>query len=331
MNNQPKSQPYEILGIGAPILDQIIFVEDSFLDFIPGEKGGMVPIQYETLLRIIRMSGSEPKVITGGSCSNTIKGLSSLGIRCALVGKIGSDLAADFYLKSIISHKILPLYLKSSTPTAQVACLITPDGERTCRAYLGAAQEIQAEELKPEMFQGVKLVHIEGYALMYGSLVERAMQLAKDAGAKISLDLASFEIAKQYKERIIHLISRYTNVVFANELEAKELTKMDVEKGARFLKDLCETLVILRGKEGGMVLQQDKELHYEAFPAKAIDTTGAGDLFASGFLYGYLQGSSLEECARYGALTGSHVVEIIGAEIPIPSWEKIKTQITPLN
>lgn len=221
---------------------------------------------------------------------------------------------------------IVPLYTQSTAPTAQVVCLITPDRERTLRSFLGASQEMKAEDLKPEQFENVKLVHIEGYSLLNESLTERAMELAKEAKAKISFDLASFEITQAYKDKIIYLLSHYVDILFANEAETKMLTGLSPEKGSDILKDICQTVIILQGSKGCWVARRETKFHHPAFSVQSIDTTGAGDLFASGFLHGYLSQSSLQECARFGSLIGAAAVQYLGAEIPAEKWEEIKKQ-----
>ena len=318
----PNARGYDVLGIGNPIMDQILPVSEEYLSTISGAKGGMEPVDYESFLKIIKNAGRHPTLIAGGSGTNTIKGLAEFGEKCAVIGSIGNDALSKIYLSSLLKLGIVPLYTQCPIPTAQVVCLITPDGERTCRAYLGASLEMKADYLHPDYFEGVKLVHIEGYSLLNGTLTEKSMELAKKAGAKISFDLGSFEIASRYKQRIIHLISKYVDILFANANETKALTQLDAESGCGVLKDICEIAIVLMGENGCWVGSGNQKEQYPAFKADVIDTTGAGDLFASGFLHGHLTGKSLAECARYGALAGAAVVQTLGAEISQEGWEK---------
>jgi|EndMetStandDraft_5_1072996.scaffolds.fasta_scaffold92357_1 sugar/nucleoside kinase (ribokinase family) len=324
-----KSEPnqYDILGIGAPFLDHILTVSDEFLTKIPGAKGGMEPVDYKSFLQILENSGSAVNLAGGGSSANTIKGLAQLGHRCALLGKIGNDQAGKTFLEEIKKLNIVPLLLPSSLATGQVLCLVTPDGQRTFRDYLGAGQEMQASDLKPAHFEGTKLVHIEGYTLMNEPLTQRAMELAKEARAKISFDLASFELAEHYKTQIVHLVAHHVDVLFANVDETRTLTGHEPKKGCAILKDLCGIAVVMMGKEGCWVGHEDQIMHFPAYPVEPLDTTGAGDLFAAGFLHGYLEGRSLRECAHYGALAAAEVVQIFGAAIPDETWEKLRKDI----
>lgn len=318
---------YEVLGIGSPFVDYIIAIDEDFLRHVPGNKGGMVVVDYRTFLAIITKSGAEPIIIAGGSGANTIKGLANFGHPCAIVGKIGSDDAARRFLESMKTLNVIPLFKKTETPTAQAVCLITPDGERTMRSFLGASQEMSQRDLDPNLFNGVKLVHIEGHSLHNEQLTQEAMKLAKNAGAKVSFDLGSFEVVDAHRQRIIDLLSRYVDIVFANRDEIRSLTRLDPDKGCSVLKDMCETAVILLGKEGCIVGSGYKQVNCPAFPVEPLDTTGAGDLFASGFLHGYLRNMPLEECARFGALAGAAVVQVQGVEIPSHGWEKIKKAV----
>lgn len=318
---------YEIFGVGSPILDYVLHVDEDFLKQIPGKKGGMEPIDYQTLQSIIKKTGKTPLVIPGGSSANTIKGLAHLGFACALFGVIGSDKAAHEYMSFIRTTGITPLFQTSKLSTSQVLALITPDGERTLRSFLGASQDFQLSAMTPELFKDVKLVHIEGYSLLQGTLPEKTMKLAKEAGAKISFDLASFELVEQFKERILFLLSRFVDIAFANDEEIFTLTGVGGQKGCQYLKDLSEIAIVKKDKEGCWVGHSNALIYQPALEIQVIDSTGAGDLFASGFLAAYLKGKTLEECAAAGNLVGAAAVGISGTEISQENWAFLKKQL----
>lgn len=321
-------QSHEIIGIGSPFIDHIIEVSEELLTQIPGAKGGMVAVDYQTLIQLLAdMGGHQPALILGGSGANTIKGLANLGHRCALIGRIGRDVMGKRFLEHLEEIGVTSFLQHSDTPTAQVVCLVTPDRERTMRSFLGASQEMTGKDLDPAVFKGARLVHIEGYSLFKESLTQRAMELAKEAGAKISFDLGSFEVVQAFQSTIIELLARYVDIVFANVDETRQLTRLDPEKGCGVLSDLCSTAVILAGKEGCWIGNRNRQIKVPAFPVEPIDSTGAGDLFASGFLHGYLQGRSLEECARYGALAGAAVVQVFGVNLTPEHWQQLKTKM----
>lgn len=315
---------YSILGIGAPIVDYIVKVSDSFLVNQAGAKGGMEFVTLNQFRHLLKSCQSEAVQISGGSATNTIKGLANFGHRCAITGKLCKDNSGQLILDVVRKLGITPLYLYSDTPTGMSLCLVTPDNERTLRTFPGAILEMEGKDLNPKWFEGVRLVHIEGYTLVNNGLTERAMKLAKDAGALISFDLSSFEIATQYKERIVHHLVRHVDILFANQLEAIAFTGVaDPEKAIDVLRDMCPTVVIYMGEKGGWAASGNEKLHYPAFKANPLDTTGAGDLFASGFLHGILSNLSLKESARIGAHTASVVVGVYGSEIPADQWPLI--------
>ena len=189
---------------------------------------------------------------------------------------------------------------------------------------MGASQDIHLDQITPELFKDVKLVHIEGYSLLQGVLPEKVMQLAKAAGAKISFDLASFELVEQFKERILFLLSDFVDIAFANENEIQTLTGLGGEKGCQYLKDICETAVVKQSSKGVWVGQRTSLIHQPALEVQVVDSTGAGDLFASGFLGAYLVGKSLKECAAFGNLIGAAAVQVHGTEIPQEKWDQFK-------
>lgn len=317
-----RGEAYEVLGIGAPCIDILFQVEEDFLDRIQAKKGSCEHTDWMTFSKTFQCLDAVPTYVPGGSCSNTIKGLCHLGQKVAICGKMGKDEVGYKYLDHVISHGIASKIIQTDTPTQQVGVFITPDHQRTFRVFPGAAVEMTGADLDPLLFKGVKLVHIEGYALHNGDLVEKAIELAKGKGVKISLDLANFEVVKKHKERILDLLP-HIDIVFANQDEAFALTGLSAEGSCELLSKTSKIAIILVGEQGCWVGADQMIFHSPALKANVIDTTGAGDLFASGFLYGYLKGKPLSECAYYGNLTGSSVVEVIGAEIPSRSWPEI--------
>lgn len=318
---------HEVLGIGAPILDHLIRIQPQYLDTLSGEKFGMETVSYSEIVRIIENSGSVPKQVAGGSCANAVKGLAALGRKCALIGKIGNDPIGEKLIETLQDLGVTPLLNYSSKPTAHVACLITPDGRRTCRSFLGACQEMGPADLDPSHFHGVKLVHVEGYSLLCEGLTEKAMHLAKEAGALVSFDCGSFEMARNFKSDMLALIEAYVDILFANERENESLTGKPPEQGCSQLQSLCKAAVVMLGRKGCFAAAENKCIHVPTHAVEPVDTTGAGDLFASGFLHGYLAGNPLEECARWGTITGAAAVLEVGAEIPAHKWPAIRHQL----
>lgn len=318
---------YEVIGVGTPLLDHLLTVTPEYLETLPGEKYGMETVGYEEMIRIIENSGSVPKQIAGGSCANAIKGLACLGHRCALTGKIGKDAIGKKVIEDLEDLDVVPLVHYSEKPTARVVCLITGNGNRTCRSFQGAAEEMSPQDLVQDHFAGVRLAHVEGYTLLRSGLTKRAMELAKKEGAAVSFDLASFEIVRTYKPLILELIEEYVDIVFANSDEAKMLMGHGAEKACEAIKGLCSAAVVMMGDKGCWAMDDSEKFHCAAVKAKVVDTTGAGDIFASGFLHGYLLGKPLNVCAQWGAITGGAVVEVIGAELSEEQWSEVKRRM----
>lgn len=317
--------PHEVLGIGAPIVDYVIHVSEDFLANLPGTKAGMLTVDYETFLQILENTGKlSPELLLGGSSANTIRGLAYFGHQCAFLGRIGTDLAGEKFSKGLEALGVSSFLIPSRTPTSQVISLVSPDKERTMRAFLGASREMLAEDLTNTMFKGIKIVHFEGYNLLNLPLLHLAMEMAKESGAKISLDLGSHELVHQHRETIFDLLERYVDIVFANRLEVQELTGLTPEKGSDLLRDICSIVVVLLDKEGCLVARDTEVVKMPAHPIQElIDTTGAGDIFASGFLHGYLIGRSLEDCARYGVIAGAAIIQVHGVEMSPDAWKDL--------
>lgn len=323
------ARDYEVLTLSAAIIDHYFSISESDLKMMSNEKGGWAPIDYTTLRAIMDQGIEVSKMVTGGSGANVIKGLAQLGIPCAIVGKIGNDEKGKYYIKKLKNLGITPLFEKGSLPTGQAICLITPDGERTFRTYLGASHSLSNLDLEDEIWpKNLKLFHIEGYQLVDRDLVIRALKLAKAKNVKISLDLANVEIVRRNKEFIQDILEKYVDIVFCNEREARILTNASANESCDQLAKLCEVAVVTMGERGSWARCGEKKEFMEALSVSVIDTTGAGNLYAAGFLYGYLNGAPLKKCAWLGALTSSYVVKRIGAEIPDSVWEEIRERIS---
>lgn len=316
--------PYRVLGIGHACMDLLIPVEEDFLQYIPGEKGGAQPIEYEQLKQILKIS-QKPHLATGGSCANTIKGLAGLGEKCAFLSHVGSDPLGEHFVNYMNKLGIVGLFTQSKKPTAQVLCLITPDGQRTMRFYAGCSEEMSDYFLHSDYFKNVSLMHLDAYSLRNDHLVKSVMHLAKNANVPISIDLSSFEIVRQFREQLTYLLPTYVNIVFANEDEIKTMTGLGAYEGCLKLQEMCPIAVVLIGSQGCLVGHKGEVFHSPGFPAHLVDSTGAGDLFASGFLYGYLQGYPLSKCAKIGNRLGSAIVEVQGAELPAEKLKNIQS------
>lgn len=325
--NKGEANHYKVLGVGAPCIDILINVENEIIEAV-GAKGGSVPVDTHYIQDILGRLHDKNKILaTGGSCSNTIKGLASFGHVCGFYGKRGEDEYGEKYIENILKLGIVPLVdIVEDSHTQICLCLISPDGDRTMRCLPGAASEMKAHEVSPEIFKDVTLVHMEGYNLYMKdpSFAQTVMQMAKEQGAMISLDLSSFELVSLFKTKILELLNNYVDIVFANADEVKALTGLNPFEGCMALKELCPVAVVMAGKEGCIVGSGSTIITSPGRKVDVVDTTGAGDLFVSGFLHGMLKNLPLEACAIYGNMTGAAVVGVYGAEISSSKWNEIK-------
>ncbi|MBM3192552.1 MAG: adenosine kinase, partial [Chlamydiae bacterium] len=290
---------HEILGLGSAFIDYILKVSEEDLSSLRYAKGSSEPIDYTHLQSLLNKHPKEIKSSSGGSCANVIKGLAKLGQRCAVLGNIGSDAHGLFYLKSLKDLDIVPFVQEGILPTGQALCLITPDGEMTSRSYLGASKE--DFPINGKIFHKIKLFHVEAYQLRNCAFLKEALDLAQKQEAKISLDLSNVDIVKIYKDDLLNIIPRYIDILFANESEAFELTHLPPQEACDFLGTFCEVVAITMGDKGCWVKSGKIKFYTPALNVVSVDPTGAGDLFASGFLHGYLNNKSLQACAWLGS------------------------------
>ena len=318
----------EVLGIGAPILDNIVLVSEEFLSSVPGRKGGMELIAYETFKEMVEKipKGSAP--IPAGCTVNIVRGLAHLGHTCTFVGKSGTDEASDFFSKSLKEIGVETSLVPSKTPTAQALCFVTPDGERTIRTYIGAAGKIKGKHLSADLFAQTRHVHIEGYCVYYGDLIDQVMEKARKNNATVSIDLGSFETVERFADHFRAIIAGGIDILFANDKEALALTCQTPKEACSSLYTITnKTVVVTEGARGCWVMGRDLDapVHCDAYPVeKVVDTTGAGDTFACGFLHGFLSRLPTLECARKGSLAASMVIQIKGTNLSKSDWLKIE-------
>jgi sugar/nucleoside kinase (ribokinase family) len=318
----------KVLGIGSPIVDLLVRVEDSFIDGIEGDKGGMMLVDASSLDAILEKSGVAPEKAPGGSAANTIFGLAQLGTPTALLGKVGADDEAAFYKSRYerMGGDVFKLKVSPSAPTGRCLSLVTPDSERTMRTDLGAAAELAPDDVSSADFAGMEHVHVEGYLLFNEPLTRRVLDLAKGAGATVSFDLASFEVVRAVSGFLPELLEKYVDIVFANEEEASAfIGGGSPEKALDALSERCSVAAVKLGPDGALVKNGADTARISAVPAEAIDTTGAGDLWASGFLHEYLNGSGdIAKSGALGAVLGAAVVQVMGAALPEDVWDVIR-------
>ncbi len=311
---------YDVLGIGNAIVDVIARAEEDFLLAQGMRKGGMMLIDEARAHAIYDAMG--PAVETsGGSAANTIVGLASLGARAAFIGKTKDDLLGRAYSHDIraagVSFTTKPAADGPSTGRCYV--LVTPDGERTMNTYLGAAQDLHPADIDAEAIAGSAVVYLEGYLWDPQNAKEaflKAAKIAHDAGRKVALTLSDAFCVDRWRDEFLGLMrSRTVDLIFANEAELHSLYQSsDFDAAIAALRADIDIAVVTRSEKGCLVVGPDDVEAVPAFPVdRVVDTTGAGDLFAAGFLSGLARGADYRTCGSLGALAAAEVIQHIGA------------------
>jgi sugar/nucleoside kinase (ribokinase family) len=315
-----------IVGVGSALVDILIHESDAFLEKSGAIKGGMTLVDEEFIQRILERTSSKPVIVSGGSACNTIVGVGQLDGRARFVGKCGSGEWGRRFRRGLITQNVEPALFSSLSPTGRVLSIITPDAQRSMFTFLGASSETQADEISSVSFENTAVVHIEGYLLFNPELILAAVKHAKACGAMVSLDLASFTVVDGARDLLDHIVTNFVDIVIANEDEARVFTGCTIDMDAlEVLAQKADIAVVKLGRRGSLIAYQNAVLKIEVRgDGNALDTTGAGDLWAAGFLYGLVKGYPLELCGDLGSMCGYEVCQVIGACIPEDGWKRIK-------
>ncbi|MDR0538064.1 MAG: adenosine kinase [Tannerellaceae bacterium] len=318
------------IGLGNALVDVLLKLHsDAELAEIGIAKGAMDMIN-ENTMRIIqqKLASLERTQSPGGSVCNAMRAIACLGGRAGFFGKIGTDELGEYYEKSLLSAGVEPYFTKEPGISGCCTVLISPDGERSMGTFLGPAPTLTPEDISEDIIDHYDCIYIEGYMVVNESLVCSTMEKAKRLGVKVALDLSNFNIVNSFKNTLSRLIAEYVDILFSNEAESKAFTGLDADMALVELSKLTEIAVVTLGKNGAIVAGHGETIHVDAYGTdKPLDTTGAGDHFAAGFLYSLSEGASLEKAARTGALLAGHVVNVVGPQIPLDGWELIKLKV----
>ncbi|KAK4746262.1 hypothetical protein SAY87_012574 [Trapa incisa] len=334
-----------VLGLQpAVLIDHVARVDWSLLDSVPGERGGSTPVAMEELEKILRevethilSTPEDPypvKAIAGGSVTNTIRGLrAGFGISTGMIGAYGDDDQSNLFSSNMRFHGVdVSRMRKKKGPTGQCVCLVDALGNRTMRPSLLSAVYLQGDELTKEDFKGAKWL-VMRYGKLYLGVIQAAVKIAKQEGLLVSLDLASFEMVRDYRDHLLEMLeSGNIDLCFANEDEAAELLRdkqrADPEAALEFLAARCKWAVVTLSSNGCIAKHGKEVIRVPAIEeVTAIDATGAGDLFASGFLYGLVKGLSLEDCCKIGSCSGGSVIQSLGGEMTPEKWQWMYKQM----
>lgn len=323
----------KIIGMGNALVDVLVRIDDdSLLGKLHLPKGSMQLIQEDILSEIRKYtSGMKIHRSTGGSAGNTVCALAALGANPGFIGKVGQDETGAFFGDTLRQRGVNALLATCDLPSGIASTFISTDGERTFGTYLGAAATLRAEDLSRKMFAGYNYLYIEGYLLQDHDLMLRAVQLAKEEGLQVCLDMASYNVVEAERDFFDQLIVKYVDIVFANESEALAYTGKAPHEALEEIASKCSIAVVKTGKEGSLVKKGTEVIQLLSCPVdNVLDTTGAGDFYAAGFMYGLTCGYSLEKCVQIGTILATAVIQEVGTTLPAKKWDEIKLNIESL-
>ena len=316
-----------VIGIGNALTDMLVNLKsDSVLERFDLPKGSMNLVDTRLQTEISKSVAGLPYSLSlGGSAGNTIRAMAQLGCRVGFIGKVGQDTTGDFFVQALENLKVAPAIFRGKERSGKCVSLISPDGERTMVTHLGAALELVAEEIEPSLFEGYDCLYVEGYLVQNHTLIRKAARTAKACGLKVAIDLASFNIVAENLEFLRELVAESVDIVFANEDEAKAFTgEAEPLNALQMISGMCELAIVKIGMRGALIKQGNEVVHVGIMAAaKRVDTTGAGDFYAAGFLSGLCDGLTLRQCGTIGAITAGKVIEVVGTTFGEDAWHDI--------
>ena len=306
-----------VLGIGNAIVDVICKVDESFLEKNSLTKSTMKlvdEVEFKKLLAHLKIE----QTVAGGSVANSIVGMSQLGNKVGFIGKVCDDALGAEYVSGLKREKVQYFYekKKEATPTGTCLILITPDSERTMVTFLGIAGKINEKDINIDAIKKSKLLFLEGYLWDEGE-PKKAFEKAIKNSNKVAMSLSDLFCVERHKPHFIKLVKNNLDITFANEQEIMSLVETKkIEEVIAFSKKVNKLIVITRGNKGAIAIKNNKVFECKAkTDIKVLDLTGAGDLFAGGFLHGYMNGKTIEESLEIGTEMSSKIIQIIGARI----------------
>lgn len=322
-----------ILGIGNALTDILAILPDNeILEKYCLPVGSMQHVDADTGNKIwLDLKDRGIKYVAGGSAANTISACAILGMNTGFIGKVGKDDIGSLFKSDQVQEGIHSMLMRGKAPSGRCIVIVNKEtSDRTFATYLGAALELEPEDLNPADFEGYDYLHIEGYLVQNQRLVRRAVEIGKELGMTISLDLASYNVVESNVAFLHDIVNNYVDIVFANESEALAFTGLAPRDAVDVIAGKCSIAVVKEGKKGSMIKSGDKYCFVEAAPGVPRDGTGAGDVYAAGFLYAHSLGQPLDICGEVGSIIAAKVIEVIGSKIDIPRWKQAKAEIRAL-
>ena len=320
-----------VLGIGSALVDILIRIkDDEILNELNIPKASMQIIDEERSAQITEKFKDYEKIMApGGSAANTIHGLAKLGIETGFISYIGKDNIGEFFEKSMNSVGVKPIVFHSDLPSGTAFAIVSSDGERTFATQLGASTELNDSIITDELFTAWDYFYVEGYLIANVPLFRKAIMKAKENNCKVILDLASYNVVENNRD-VLNEMLPYIDIVFANEEEAKSLTNMSAEDSLHYIADKVDTAIVKIGKKGSLIKKGEEVVRIGCNKVDVIDTTGAGDMYAAGFLFGIINEYDLERCGIIGNLLAESIIQVMGAKMDENRWDAFSKTINDL-
>ena len=325
----------KVIGIGNALTDMLVNLKnDTVLGRFKLPKGSMSLVNTELQTEISKSVAGLPYSLSlGGSAGNTIRAMARLGCDVGFIGKVGRDKTGDFFEKALVNLGVEPFIFRGTEKSGRCVSLVSADGERTMVTYLGAALELSAEDVSVSLFDGYDCLYIEGYLVQNHDLITTAVRTAKEAGLQVAIDLASYNVVAENLEFLRALVRDYVDILFANEDEAKTFTgETEPLNALQTISEMCRLAVVKIGTKGAIIKRDGEVLHVGIMAAaKRVDTTGAGDFYAAGFMAGLCEGLTLRQCGTIGAIAAGKVIEVVGTTFGEDAWSDLFRLVTKVK
>ena len=327
----------KVIGIGNALTDMLVNLRsDEVLERFRLPRGSMSLVDTAAQTEISKSVAGLPYSLSlGGSAGNTIRAMARLGCNVGFIGKVGHDKTGDFFESALVNLGVEPHIFRGKEKSGRCVSLVSADGERTLVTHLGAALELSADDISAQLFGGYDCLYIEGYLVQNHELIATAVRTAKEAGLQVAIDLASYNVVAENLEFLRALVRDYVDILFANEEEARTFTgEQDPLNALQYISQMCSLAVVKVGTRGALIKRGSEVVHVGIMAAaRRVDTTGAGDFYAAGFMSGLCEDLSLRQCGTIGAMAAGKVIEVVGTTFGEDSWEdllrmaaKVKTE-----
>lgn len=317
-----------VIGIGSALVDILTRIDnDDILKELEIRKGSMHLVdEKSTAIIENRLENYESSMAPGGSAANTIHALSKMGIESGFISFIGKDEIGKFFENSMSSVGVKSYLFHSDTASGTARTIISADGERTFATNLGASLELNERVITADIFKQWDYCYVEGYLIANKPVFVKTISTAKACGCKVVLDLASFNVVEENRDFLNELLPQI-DIIFANEEEAKALTLMSAEESLHYIAEKVEIAVVKVGKNGSLIKRGNEVVQIGCNKIDVVDTTGAGDMYAAGFLYGLINDYDLESCGIIGNHLAESIIQVIGAKMDEERWEMFKKNL----